>query len=108
MSVQRADARDLPFPDAHFDLVMALYALHHVGGYRRALAEIARVTRPGGLFVFIEILRPAWWPRFHGGHAPEGLLSRKEFVGLLEGAGFEVERWRGSLRVAGVARQSVL
>lgn len=46
-----ADAGRLPFPDAAFDLVVSFSALEHIPDpmvRRRAFAEIARVTRPGG------------------------------------------------------------
>lgn len=43
-----ADARNLPFPDGKFDVVFAHFVLHHVPDRAFALAEIARVLRPGG------------------------------------------------------------
>jgi SAM-dependent methyltransferase len=42
------DARALPLPDRHFDAVVSGLALNFVPGERRAAAEIARVTAPGG------------------------------------------------------------
>jgi ubiquinone/menaquinone biosynthesis C-methylase UbiE len=43
-------AQDLPLPDASFDVVACTLAMHHVPARRRAgaLAEMYRVTRPGG------------------------------------------------------------
>lgn len=50
-----ADARSIPCPDGSFDLVVfsvnSIDCLDH-GGRLAALAEIARVCRPGGLFFF--------------------------------------------------------
>ncbi|HEV8264477.1 MAG TPA: class I SAM-dependent methyltransferase [Gemmatimonadales bacterium] len=46
-----ADVRMLPFPDASFDLVVDFGTCYHIAGAARALAEIARVLTPGGLFV---------------------------------------------------------
>ena len=40
----------IPFPDAHFDVVMANFMLYHVSDVPRALAEVHRVLRPGGRF----------------------------------------------------------
>jgi ubiquinone/menaquinone biosynthesis C-methylase UbiE len=48
--VERIDA-----PDAHYDVVFEFMILHHVPEWRRALAEIARVLRPGGAFCFEEL-----------------------------------------------------
>lgn len=39
---------DLPFPDDEFDAVVANFVVNHVGRPRAALAELRRVTRPGG------------------------------------------------------------
>ncbi|MFF1918042.1 methyltransferase domain-containing protein [Streptomyces sp. NPDC058239] len=43
-----ADAMRMPFPDASFDAAWALESLFHVPDRGRALAEAARVLRPGG------------------------------------------------------------
>ncbi|WP_327177209.1 class I SAM-dependent methyltransferase [Streptomyces sp. NBC_01335] len=39
---------ELPFADGEFDAVAANFVLNHVGRPRKALAELRRVTRPGG------------------------------------------------------------
>jgi SAM-dependent methyltransferase len=46
-----ADGRRLPFADGAFDLVFAVCLLHHLAPAARdaTIAEIARLTRPGGL-----------------------------------------------------------
>lgn len=44
----RADARCLPFPDGAFDRVIAAEVLEHIHDDTRAMAELARVLRPGG------------------------------------------------------------
>lgn len=44
-----ADAEALPFDDASFDLVTCRIAMHHFPTPRQALAEFARVLKPGGL-----------------------------------------------------------
>ena len=49
------DVRDLPFPDDRFDVVIDFGTCYHVSGGMAgrlaALREVARVLRPGGLFV---------------------------------------------------------
>lgn len=53
-------AQAIPFPDASFDLALMLKSLHHVPLplLGRALAETARVLRPGGrIAVFDKFLR---------------------------------------------------
>lgn len=51
------DAQRLPFREATFDGVRAKRVLHHVHNPAWAVAEMARVTRPGGRVVAIE---PDW------------------------------------------------
>ena len=45
-------ADDLPFPDAHFDAVVACLVFEHIDDVDAAIAEVARVLRPGGRFAF--------------------------------------------------------
>jgi SAM-dependent methyltransferase len=54
-----ADATNLPFPDGVFDRVIAAEILEHVPEDSRAVAEIARVLRPGGIAA---VTVPAWLP----------------------------------------------
>jgi len=54
----RADAEDLPFPDASFDLVTCRIAPHHFPDPERFVLEAARVLRPGGLFLLIDNVSP--------------------------------------------------
>ena len=49
------DAERIGVPDAIYDAVVELTIFHHVPGWRRALAEVRRVLRPGGLFLFEEL-----------------------------------------------------
>jgi ubiquinone biosynthesis O-methyltransferase len=46
-----ADAQQLPFADATFDLILSCECLEHVPDPGRALAEMFRVLRPGGRLV---------------------------------------------------------
>lgn len=43
-----ADALNLPFPDAHFDLVTSAFGFRNLADYDAGLHEIVRVLRPGG------------------------------------------------------------
>jgi ubiquinone/menaquinone biosynthesis C-methylase UbiE len=50
VEVRAADVEELPFEDGSFDRVMANLTLMLVNDVDRALAEIHRVLRPGGIF----------------------------------------------------------
>ncbi|MEM9489646.1 MAG: methyltransferase domain-containing protein, partial [Myxococcota bacterium] len=56
-AVVQGEATALPFPDRHFDAVCSFKVLAHVRDVRAALAEMARVTRPGG-HVLAEFYNP--------------------------------------------------
>jgi 2-polyprenyl-6-hydroxyphenyl methylase/3-demethylubiquinone-9 3-methyltransferase len=47
----------LPYEDGAFDAVVCVDVLEHVSDLSRVLAEVARVLRPGGLFLFDTINR---------------------------------------------------
>lgn len=49
VQVLQADACDLPFEDGAFDRALALLVLHFVPDAENAVAEMRRVTRPGGV-----------------------------------------------------------
>jgi SAM-dependent methyltransferase len=48
-----ADMRALPFDDASFDALLSIQSIEHVPDAERALAEFARVLRPGGVAVIV-------------------------------------------------------
>ena len=61
----------LPFPDAHFDIVLTGYGLRNVPDLPSALDEIHRVLRPGGTLVSLDFNRP------------ENALVRNMYLGYL-------------------------
>ena len=50
----QGDAQDLPFPDESFDAVINVEASHIYPDFERFLAEVARVLRPGGHFLYAD------------------------------------------------------
>lgn len=52
------DAEQLPFPAQHFDAVVSFGAIHHIPIWQTAIAEAARVTKPGGLLYLYEYYTP--------------------------------------------------
>ena len=89
-----ADATNLPFPDGSFDAVIVAEILEHIPDDAAAMAEIARVVRPGGS---VAVTVPAWLPEricwalsadYHnvpGGHVR--IFTRGELTAKLTAAG---------------------
>jgi ubiquinone/menaquinone biosynthesis C-methylase UbiE len=49
ISLQVADIHNLPFPDNSFDIVFAHMVIVHLPEYRKAIREVKRVLKPGGI-----------------------------------------------------------
>jgi ubiquinone/menaquinone biosynthesis C-methylase UbiE len=53
-----ADATQLPFADAEFDLVHTNKTTHHVRDWEAALDEMTRVLKPAGQLVYSDFVAP--------------------------------------------------
>jgi len=62
LSFVAADALQLPYADGVFDAVTISFGLRNVEDTAAALAEMRRVTRPGGRLVVCEFSSPTWGP----------------------------------------------
>ncbi|WP_371038640.1 bifunctional 2-polyprenyl-6-hydroxyphenol methylase/3-demethylubiquinol 3-O-methyltransferase UbiG [Rhodosalinus sp. FB01] len=90
----------LPYDDAAFDAVVCVDVLEHVADLDRVLSEVARVLRPGGLFLYDTINRNPL-ARFatitvaedllrllpRGTHDPAMFIKPRELSRAMEGAG---------------------
>ena len=95
----RGDATRLPFADGTFDRVITSEVLEHIQNDVAAIAELARVLRPGGT---LACTVPSWWPEkinwmlsdeYHapkseGGHVR--IYSQTELEANLRSAGLTV------------------
>lgn len=59
IELAHVDAKQLDFTAEMFDVVMSNSIIHHIPEPIHALRETVRVTRPGGLLFFRDLLRPA-------------------------------------------------
>jgi SAM-dependent methyltransferase len=65
LAFRQADAEQLPFPDAAFDVVTSRIGAMYFVDAQRALREIRRVLKPGG-----RVALAAWGPADQGTYAP--------------------------------------
>jgi SAM-dependent methyltransferase len=97
----QADVLNLPFSDGAFDHCVSIGVLHHTPDCRRGLAELARVTRPGGRIVVL--LYAAGTP-YHLAYRLTGGLRRRTSAGALDRLPDWSMRWIGVL-IGGLIRQ---
>ena len=77
-----ADAHQIPFADESFDLITSFEVLEHLQEPWKAVAEISRLLKPGGLFVgSVAFLKPFHNSYFHMTHW--GVASLFNKVGLV-------------------------
>ncbi|MGN6700572.1 MAG: methyltransferase domain-containing protein, partial [Thermomicrobiales bacterium] len=88
----------LPFPDNHFDTVVATLLLSTISDCRRATAEAWRVLQPGGQLLLLDHVRSPVAPVLWAERLLDPLLARCTGVHLLRdpldylgAAGFFVE-----------------
>ncbi|MBI4611251.1 MAG: methyltransferase domain-containing protein [Candidatus Rokubacteria bacterium] len=87
------DARQLPFPDGTFDLVVCFEMIEQIREQQQMLKEIARVLRPGGQLI-ISTPNKLIYERFPDpDHFHCGLLERREFEHLLRAEFSQVQLW---------------
>jgi ubiquinone/menaquinone biosynthesis C-methylase UbiE len=92
-TIVTADMRKLPFEPAAFDAIVSAYAMDHLDrqGISQALAEAARVEKPGGDFLLILVGKEPW---IHFAFGPlimhSGARGSEWWTARLQEAGFQV------------------
>lgn len=82
------DAAAINESDASFDAVFDFGIIHHVPNWKDAVAEVARVLRPGGKFFFEEVTKHAlgrWlYRRFLEHPTSQHWFTKEQFTAALE------------------------
>ncbi|MGQ0736786.1 MAG: class I SAM-dependent methyltransferase [Acidobacteriota bacterium] len=87
------DAVAIPVPDASYDAVFDFGIIHHVPNWRRAIAEMHRVLKPGARLYAEEVLRPLIVHpviRRLLAHPQHDRFDAVEFASQLQTTGFDV------------------
>jgi SAM-dependent methyltransferase len=95
-----AQGDDIPYPDNAFDLTYSVAVMHHIaepGLVQRTLAEMVRVTRPGGRIVVwdhnpLNVYWPLLMRRVPQDNGAERLVPMRELVSDLRAVGATVLR----------------
>ncbi len=62
IAFDRQDAAAIAFPDETFDAVTVAFGVRNFENIDKSFAEVLRVLKPGGLFVFLELTTPQLTP----------------------------------------------
>lgn len=99
----QGDATDLPLADSSFDSVVMLGGIHHINDRAALFAEVARILKPGGRFIFREPVSDFFLWRWLRAviyrlsplldHATERPLHFRDTVPPLQSLGFKVDHW---------------
>ncbi len=106
--IRRADAGSLPFADGSFDRLVSHHLVEHLEDLPGALREWRRVLEPGAVMAVCTPNRLYPSPRIFDDPSHVHIYDRQELAGLVEEAGFRVERsftvfphlWRDRISVA--------
>ena len=93
--LQTASAQELPFAKHSFNVVIIKHIVEHLPDPAKAIAEIGRVTEPGGTLILAtpnldSLLKPWKGQRWIGYQDPThiSLKPPAEWIGLIKSAGF--------------------
>lgn len=116
--IRRLDVTAIDFPDESFDTIVVNHVLEHVPDDRRAIAELRRVLKPGGLVLTQHPYEPDRAMTYedaaivsetdrlaHFGQADHVRIYGRDFVERLREGGFSVETRRYAEALPAVERE---
>lgn len=98
-SLETASAQELPFADSSFNVVIIKHIVEHLPNPEKAIAEIGRVTEPGGTLILAtpnlsSLLKPWKGDKWIGYQDPThiSLKPPEEWLSLIRNAGFSLRK----------------
>lgn len=93
-NVRMASLMKLPFPKNSFDAAFCLDVLYHKGisDDQKALKEISRILKPGGLLFITDSAMPILWSKHDLASHAARRYSKRELVKKLKTAGFRIKK----------------
>jgi ubiquinone/menaquinone biosynthesis C-methylase UbiE len=84
---ESAIAEKLPHPDATFDAAVSTFFFHHINFElkKKVLAETARVLKPGGRFIIVDVDVPTTWFGSLCAHSGHWLFQQNEIAENIDG-----------------------
>jgi SAM-dependent methyltransferase len=95
IELRLATSSSLPLAEESADIIFCHQTFHHFVDQEGALREFRRVLKPGGLLLFAESTEAyieSWVIRLLFRHPMEVQRSAAEYLAMVRGAGFEVDR----------------
>ena len=92
LSPIKADARELPFPNSSFDLVVCLDVIEHIEEHEVVLNEIHRITRVGGHILLSVPEDPTMWSDHDRAVNHVRRYTSFQLREVVESGGFQVSR----------------
>ena len=95
-------ALDLPYDDEWFDVVLTQHVQMNIVNKDRFYAEIERVLRPGGRFIFHDVFssgsRPPLFPvPWADNESVSAMVTEKQGRAAIEAVGLQVDHWTGTV-----------
>lgn len=92
-----ANARELPFQEDMFDIIVLIDTFHHLANPQKVLSEIYRVSKRGGLLFLVDLAANNFLTKHIFNifvkpfDKPKNYYSKKELITIVEGTGFEIK-----------------
>jgi len=98
---KQATAENLPFPDAHFDLVFSTMTFHHWHDQGRGISEVGRMLTQHGRWLLADFVASGWMRHVRGALRLRQFPTRIDLEPMLQRSGLRVVAERRVPRLGG-------